>query len=533
MSWWSRHRGEQGAVAIVVALVVCFVAIPLAAVAVDLGVQRVARRDMQSLADMAAMDLARQLDGRAKSAYVMSNLTAAANDSITRNSSTVGSAPVLAIKLGTTDPAKYGTSGYFTESASSGIPTAVQVTASTDVSFGLMGGTGAATRTAVAMSKADACFSVGSYAAMVRSGKGSLLGPLLGDALNTTVVGYEGLATASVSLLGLATELGAGSLDQLLDLKDVTLSRLYLASAKALEREGGTTAQVDLLKSLAARVGGLPPVDILEIIALEQGNGAALDAGLNVLNLLATSAFVSNGTNALAIPNLALNLGLANLSSSLTLIEKPRTACGSVGTRTETSQLNLELGGDLLNLPNIGLLKAQASMSLHLELAKAWATLDKVVCGPGTTIGPEGVDVSVASALSQLTLKVPVTLKTLGLPLLKVDVVLTTTKPSQTRTAEIRVLPDTYDTAKPTGSGVALSGLHVQKLNVEVLGILPLPLDLLLGDVVSLIVNPLVQTLDTVLLGPLSNLLGLNLGGADIFLHQPIKPTCNAAKLIG
>ncbi|MFL6156446.1 MAG: pilus assembly protein TadG-related protein, partial [Marmoricola sp.] len=60
----SRRRNEQGVVAVVVAIVTCFTLIPIAALAVDIGVQRVARRDAQSVADVVALDLARQLDGR-------------------------------------------------------------------------------------------------------------------------------------------------------------------------------------------------------------------------------------------------------------------------------------------------------------------------------------------------------------------------------------------------------------------------------------------------------------------------------------
>ena len=87
-----RIRDEHGVVAIVVALITCAVLIPIAAVAVDLGVQRVARRDMQAPADVVALDLSRQLDGRsvAQITGASPSLQSLANASMARNNTTVG-----------------------------------------------------------------------------------------------------------------------------------------------------------------------------------------------------------------------------------------------------------------------------------------------------------------------------------------------------------------------------------------------------------------------------------------------------------
>ena len=61
--------------AIMVAIITCFAVIPLAAYAVDIGVQRVARRDIQAVADVVALDLARQL-GEGKTVAVGNKLIA-------------------------------------------------------------------------------------------------------------------------------------------------------------------------------------------------------------------------------------------------------------------------------------------------------------------------------------------------------------------------------------------------------------------------------------------------------------------------
>jgi Flp pilus assembly protein TadG len=101
-----RGRDERGVVAITLALISCFVLIPLAALAVDIGVQRVARTDMQSLADMVALDLARGLDGKTTASQWAAKsplLQQRAEASRDRNDTTVGHPPTVAAELGTFD----------------------------------------------------------------------------------------------------------------------------------------------------------------------------------------------------------------------------------------------------------------------------------------------------------------------------------------------------------------------------------------------------------------------------------------------
>ena len=118
--WWEsrlqrfRRRGhdERGVVAILIAIITCFTVIPLAAYAVDIGVQRVARRDAQAVADLVALDLARQLDGRTYGA-IQPGLQALANKSAARNAGGAGAPTVVAV-LGTVDRTKWSSANYFT-----------------------------------------------------------------------------------------------------------------------------------------------------------------------------------------------------------------------------------------------------------------------------------------------------------------------------------------------------------------------------------------------------------------------------------
>lgn len=528
-----RRRDEHGVVAVVVAIILCFTLIPLAAYAVDIGVQRVARRDVQAVADVVALDLARQLDGR-KYSQLHGGLQNLADKSAARNSDGVG-VPSVVPELGILDEDDYdpeNPEAYFTpiDSDADGIPNAVRVRASTAVDFALHGGSGGVVRAAIAKASSVACFNVGSFALNLDSSKSALLNSLVGDALNLSAISYTGLANANVTLLGLATELGVGSADELADL-DLTLNELYLASATALQKAGGEAADVALLNQLAtANLGALPAISFSDVFSLGQGGDAALSTSVNLLDVVATSAFVANGTNALAIPNLTVGIpNVAGITASLKVIEAPRGGCKDDVVRT--SQIDLGITVTIANLNILGL-ATSSQLQINLSLAEAEARVTSVVCG-----NPEGMDFSVASALSSLSVSLPIDLKLLGLPIVHVDGTLSTISPAATNTVQFRHPPDAYGTAKSTGSGVILSQLQLSDLQATVLGILPLGMSLsgilsgVVNSILTPIVNPLIANLNTILLTPLTELLGINLGGADLFALDG--PTCNNPALAG
>ncbi|MBO9520187.1 MAG: hypothetical protein J7518_01515 [Nocardioidaceae bacterium] len=531
-----RRRDEHGVVAILLAVITCFTLIPLAAYAVDIGVQRVARRDVQGAADMVALDLARQLDGR-KYSQLQGTLQSLANKSLARNAHGVGRDLVVIPELGTIDKTKYDKNnpqGYFTPitSDAGGIPNAVRVTASSDVDFSLHQGNGGVNRVAIAASQAQVCFDIGSFALNLSSANSPLLNSLVGDALNLSAISYTGLANANVSLLGLATELGVGSVDGLLNLNNLSLNDLYLASARALQKSGGETADVTLLNNLAAaNLGMLPRIKLSDVLDLEAGNNAALSSSLNLLDLVSTSAFVANGTNALAVPNLTAGIpGIAGVSASLKVIEGAKGGCG-IGNEVKTSQISLTLNVDLTNV-DILLLAAKTTLSINVEVASAKAKITNAFCGT-----PTGVDVSVATGLAATSVGLSVDLKTLGLTIANVYANLGTSPPAASPTVQFRNPPDAYGVPKKVGTAAILPTIGSADLHIDVLGVLPLLvttgglLSGVLSSIVTPIVNPLITSVNTNLLDPLTKFLGIELGGADVYVNKA--PTCNNPVLAG
>jgi uncharacterized membrane protein len=543
-----RPRDERGVMVLMIALITSFTLVPLAAYAVDIGMQRVARRDVQVVADVVALDLARQLDGRTYS-QIQGSLQTLADKSAARNSA--GSvAPTVTAQLGMLDDHNWSTSdpdAYFTPitSDAGGIPNAVKVTARTRMNFSIEGGSGGANRTAIARSQSNACFRMGSFAARV-STSGSLLNGLLNDSLNLTVLGYQGLASSNISLGDLAAELGAGTPDELMALDNVSLGTLFSAAAHVLQSNGGSAANVTLLNSMASSsFSGVTHTsvkmsDLLNLTA-SSGDDSAFATSLNLYDLVATTAFVANGTNFLAIPNITVGIpGLAPsmVTASLKVIQAPERTCGPTGTTLTTSQVTLNLTVNLpstgISLGILGLLTTSSTLTATVNLAQATGTLTKVVCGPGATDG--GVDVQVDSALSKVTTSLHVDIKSLGITAATVDTGAGSTVLGSSSSVSIRVPPDTYNTPKSTGPAATFTTMNnITSTDVHLLGLgLGFVGNVVAGvntGIIQAYVNPLTVNLNNVLITPLAQALGLRIAGADVFGVD--HPECGAVSLAG
>uniref|UniRef100_UPI000AD4CD2E pilus assembly protein TadG-related protein n=1 Tax=Nocardioides jensenii TaxID=1843 RepID=UPI000AD4CD2E len=175
----ARRRDERGAVVPMVAIMMT-VLLGVTAFAVDIGHQRVERRDVQAVADMIALDASRQLDGRTQAVIkATSTWRAGIAQSVARNSNlaplptvtvqqqqevaratVAGSPMVVEVVMGVLDE-----SGAFTTTPYPEVPTAVKVTVKSSVDYVFAPGGGTVSRSAVAMSESQACFKIGSYAA--------------------------------------------------------------------------------------------------------------------------------------------------------------------------------------------------------------------------------------------------------------------------------------------------------------------------------------------------------------------------------
>jgi uncharacterized membrane protein len=517
--------------AIVVALLTCFVVIPLGAYAVDIGVQRVARGDAQSVADTVALDLARQLGNH--------NTDAANHASPAGNGAVLASVPQAAGMTGTAptvrvwqghltasafsanrqslgcgwrpgDPAP--SNGYFSPSAdATGTYTAVLVTVTGSVRFNLAGGSGGVCRSAVASAASLTCFTVGSYVANLSNETGllSIINPPLGSQLS--VVGYQGLASEDITITSLDTALKALQADagigspQGLAATDITLSQLLGAEAGVL-RAAGNTTQADIVDNYvgtltSATANANIAAQVATLVSTATGNGEAASAGVNALDLLGTAAMVADGQHFLSD---YVASRMAGFTADVTLVDGAHEACGVTGAQATSDQVKvaaseaLPLTALATALSGIvgGLTVGPFGVIFSLDTGQATGTLGTVTCNP------DDIPISVTSTLASAGLSAPVSITANGLSVLSLPSLLSTL--GVTATVDLRIAvdlatstsgaggttplewtmgqgtpPDSYSTIKSTGANAAtlpqIAGLTSDDITVTVTPHLSIP----------------------------------------------------------
>lgn len=526
----TRPSEERGAVAIVVAIVAVLI-LGAAAFTVDLGMQRVVRTDMQSTADTASLDMARALANGVVPGS--SGWTQALSSSISGDSTTLGHADALpagwdsSTSVCNAKLCAQATPGYldadsqFTTTPPAGASSynAVRVTAAAavDRELGSVFGSGSlpATRTAVAATQSGACYQVGSFALGVATNP-SILAAIVGDTAAARVLDSNGLATASVSLLGLAAQLGAVTPEQLLAIPNLTIGSVLTASAAVLTRAGDTSSvnAADQLLQLKTDLGSLAstPTHLGQLLALGQGDTSALDADIDVLDLVTGSAIAANGVNGVSVPGLTLVVPtLGTLTAKLYLTAPPVIGCN--GGDATSAEGYIELTGSL----GVPLLASLKNVSLTVSLANASETLDL-----SRQCDPHIMWVSVFDqTLASVRLKANVYALAGLLKLATID----TGAPS-TAVAPVSyplAVPATYATPVTTSDGHI--GLSVSNADVTVLGML---------DVGALVagLDPLVQSLGELLTDALLPALGITTAGADLWAVPPT-PECGVPHLAG
>lgn len=549
-----RRRSEQGGILPMVALLLT-VLVTSASLCVDLGQLRVGRGDMQNLADVVALDLARQLDGR--QAQVISadpRWSASRAQSTERNNTTYGTTPSVTAQLGTFDT----TTGIFTVATGATIPTAVKVTASTSVQFAFKNNDPSVSRSAVAMAGSTACFMLGSFAAAVRSGSSALLSSVLGQidsSLDLGVVGYTGLLDANLDLVDLTTALGLATVNQLAT-ATVSTQSLYLAAASALQR-AGNTADANVLSDLSTHVANLGNVSVGRLLQADAAGSGGMDARVNAIDLLAGSALLFSGAHAVTVPSLSTNVpSLGSTTSSLSLVEAPQLVCSRANpspmAQATTSQVAANVGGTVAqtDVTTIGVgVKAGSPsgkpVALALSLASAAGHLTAITCANPYTSVPvtaHSMTISTTSGLLSADLTVPlsvsgkISVPSLGLGLVSFTItadvkVSAASAAGQAKSTTITVPPQQFDTAYAASDGnLSLAAGSVTRSNVVAVATLaglpvtlpPATIDSILTAATTTVVTPLVNNLDTGVVQPLAGLVGARIAGADVIaLSQP------------
>lgn len=441
------RKTESGAMAIFIALVTCFVVIPLGALAVDLGMQRVSRVDAQAVADTTALDMARLL---ANGGTVDNTAAQAAAN---RSSGAVGKGLTAKVYTGKLDASSFtsdqslGCNGttynaYFQQQAPA---TAVLVVVTNSVDFAIHGGTGGVCRSAIAAATQRACVTVDSYAAALNTGDSAVLGVLnkfLGTNINSQVLSSSGILTAGVNVLDflnvLKTNLGVASADQVLT-ANATAAQINAAMVQVLNNSGNA-ASASILQTIGATINSTTQVSVGSLLGLTQGTGgSALATTVNPLDLIAAAAQVANGSAAVSVAVTSPPGALTGFTAAVTVGTSPRQAClggpkVTVGQTTISATLDINqpgtltsavtgllngltgllsgvlqglgglLGGDTYTLNSVTL----GQISASVNLAQASALVTGLTCN-GTS--PSSIQLQESSYLLPATFTIPLSVK--------------------------------------------------------------------------------------------------------------------------
>ncbi|AZQ50977.1 TadG family pilus assembly protein [Burkholderia cenocepacia] len=390
----SRQRGAFSVMAIIATLI----AITTLG-AIGVGNLFYQRRDVQRIADMAALAAVQRMDD------ACSQPTATATSNAQSNGLNASNGDTINIECGRWDTSANPAPSYYAAATSGATQlNAAKVVVTRQVPFFFVGPPQTVSAVSTARSTNIDTFSVGATLAALggvgcaggsapTSGNpglvNGLIGALLGANLNLNIASYQALACTNVTVGDLVVAAGVGTVDQLLALK-LTLPQLLqlmvnaatkTAVANASLQASIATLQAILNANVPGTSIGLGGAGGLLNVALADTQ-AALNAQVDLLDLLMVGAEIAaTGKPAVTVNVPSLNLGgLTGTQLQVQIISPPSIGVGEGGKdpatgtwRTKASTaavgvyLNVALG--TAQLPIVGpLLNAIASIDVNLPI---------------------------------------------------------------------------------------------------------------------------------------------------------------------
>ncbi|ABI57497.1 TadG family pilus assembly protein [Alkalilimnicola ehrlichii MLHE-1] len=422
--------------------------------------------------------------------------------------------------------------------------------------------------------------SAGSWAARVDTENSPLLNALLNGLLGTNLqldaVAFAGLVDTSVTLLQLAqdlavlgVDLSVATVDELLS-ANVRLLDVLEAAVRAVEREGVLDVNASVLRNQLLNIGvenlELQLADILQVQAPSMDPDAALDAQVNVLDLIMTTAMTATRDHAVELDVLLplsdlnlLNLVDVDARVKATIVEPPQIVIGPPGrgpdgewrTIVDTAQVRLQAAADLSL--NVGIAAVDVDLGVALQAAQGSAWVEGVGCPPDTP-GATEVAVGTLPGVANLELGefddiavsdpsvLPVAVEVRALGIHIATLALAANAPIQPAAGETlhflvedrAALPTEVQSVASGLGGALANGLQTlgESIDVEItlvedlgvlatlLGLTTAVVEALVNEVVAILLSlvlPLVlQLLGSVILEPLLSMLGVGVGGLDV-----------------
>jgi uncharacterized membrane protein len=518
-------RTQRGAISVIAAATLV-VAVLTVALALDIGRIILERQRLQGAVDAAALAGARALavEGNPE------NARAAAREAAQQNGFTATLADG-AIEVG-----RLRVNNGLRQFEAGTPYTAVRVTAARSVprslfAGGLLPGQAELGAQALAYQESEAAVQIGSSLLDVNLDESLLLNAVLGDllgdqALNLSVADYNALLDAQVKLGDLLAGLRIGSADAIASTQ-VNITDLLSVAADVLTADDPATmtlAQLALNNRIITKIAAKSDFALGDLLVVS--GGGTLDARLNVLELIKASAQVVNQSpdNLIDVDlttagTLLSGLGLGGLKLQLGIVQAPQIAIGPPGydpqtgepyTKARTGQVNVGVKLDVLNLPSVlELLVSDVVVKLDLAVASAEAELVSIT--PATLSDASTVEIAANAKPADLDVDVSAKL----LSLLGGGITVSASASASVGSTSAQVLAfdgpfvpalDSPSDANTETLGNQL-GISIQNLRLRLAGV-----TVTLGNLLGGLLDPLVEGL----LAPLLELLGLQIGGADV-----------------
>ena len=529
---------QRGAAAIMVGIMLVTLVTAMG-VTLDIARAYYAQRELQKLANMAAIDAARAIGGcqgdiTGASAQTAAQ-TAVSNSLVAnRRAGVLGSTPSPTVRVGTV--ASDGTFRYVAAETVDGpedprlIAAQVNLTAQSPsrVINTLSGGRANLSASSAATNSPQVQFVVRSRLLRLNPGESSspeirqLSTDLFSDAGFIDLLNSEDVLDTELSLLNIlgadldirgdnlvdVGDLDAVGLEAFLDAISDALNGINPAAAGVVDQVGATLEGLGLLGN------GTAPSDIFDIPAGQETVAGLVP--LNVSDILNSVSTAVLGSGPIAITVAGGVPGVTGVNLTMQILEPPRIAIGRAGIRRRTAQVRLNADVQLA----LG-----GSINLVLESAVAEGVVQEIACADAGNDGVHEVTVrSEFTGLASLNADVVA-------PLLPVTVSAATEIPTGSGGSDQIVFsgPERSDVPRPyigeseiwpedvnVGAGLS-SGLAdlADSLRVEIAGFdVAIPLvGSLLSPLLNMI-NPVFNLLDSQL-NPIADVLGLTIASAE------------------
>jgi len=397
-------RDERGAVVIITAVSMLMI-LAAVALAVDIGDLVWRKREIQGVVDLASLDAVRALgDQRDTTQTKCAQALAIAQQAAQRNNFDY-TKYTLNVELGTVDPTTrvYTKATDCTSNFSPAGVNAVKVFASRPVMFSWLPGSDTIPGDAVSSMVSTADIGMGTWAARLNvsnapqldklfycMGKGG--GTCTGSA-GVTAAGYSGLASGTINLGTLFTQLGVGSTSQLAN-TSVTYKNFLLAAATIMGNQGDSTSAT-ALNTLAAAADSTMSFKFGDFIDTSSGYDSIASGNANLLELIGASAQIANKQHFIEVDNLGLTIpGVSSINMKMSVISAPTWKYGAaMGDTISNSQVRMEFdmaAGSVL----VGLTSVPITLKLYVESAGGSGTLSDIQCAANAANGSVSLNAS-------------------------------------------------------------------------------------------------------------------------------------------